>query len=109
MAMLVRLLIVVPVGLVLLLLALANRGPVTLVVDPLMTGTPLYSLTVPVFAALFAAIMIGIVLGGFATWFAQGRHRRAERQLRRENQRLAAEEKRLKTLLPATASLPATS
>jgi len=105
MATLLRLLIVLPVGLVLLLLALANRGPVTLAIDPLMTGAPLYAVPLPVFAALLGAVMVGVVLGGFATWFAQGRYRRAARQLRRENQRLASEEKRLRTMLPATASL----
>ena len=46
---------------------------------------------VPLFLVLFAVLLFGVVLGGVATWFAQGQHRRDERSWRRETERLNRE------------------
>lgn len=101
-----RLLILAPVALVAILLALANRGPVTLSLDPFVREAPALTVTLPVFVILFGAVMLGVVLGGVGTWLAQGRYRRSARHLRRENQKLNAEGERLRAMLPALASLP---
>jgi len=36
-------------------------------------------------------LLVGVLLGGTATWFAQGQHRKRERQWRREAQALNSE------------------
>jgi uncharacterized membrane-anchored protein YhcB (DUF1043 family) len=57
----------------------------------------------PLFVFFFATLAVGIVIGYIAAWLSQGSHRKAERQLRRENARLASERDRLKAEAPTTA------
>jgi hypothetical protein len=40
---------------------------------------------------LYVVLLIGVLLGGTASWFAQGAHRRRERHWRREAQHLSQE------------------
>ena len=102
-----KLLILVPVGAAIIGLAVINRAPVKLVYWPEQLGGEL-TLTLPLFAALMVALMLGVILGSTATWLAQGRHRRAERQYRREAERLKSESDRLKAMQPADGlALPA--
>ncbi len=68
--------ILVPVGIIVLALAVANRQPVTLSVPPDVNGEPLLSATLPLFALVFISILIGMVIGSCATWFKQGRYRK---------------------------------
>lgn len=101
-----RLLILGPVAVLIVLLCLANRQPVTLSFDPFASDVPLALVSVPLFVAMLGALMLGVILGGVGTWLAQGRYRRSARVLRREKERLEADTERLRTMLPATASLP---
>ncbi len=89
-------LILLPVAVIVVLLAVANRHAVTLSLDPFSRQAPEISLTVPLFALIFAAIMLGIVIGGIAAWLSQGKHRRLERRYRREARHLRAETERMR-------------
>jgi uncharacterized integral membrane protein len=89
-------LILLPVAIAVVLLAVANRGPVTISFDPFSGGTPEFAATVPLYAALLAALAVGVMIGGVASWLTQGKHRRARRQTQREAQRLRAETERLR-------------
>ena len=40
---------------------------------------------------LFVVLLIGVLLGGIASWFAQASHRRSEKHWRREAQQLGKE------------------
>lgn len=51
------------VAAVTVVLAVANRAPVTLTVDP-FGADPAYSLTLPLYAVIFAAVAAGVLLGG---------------------------------------------
>jgi uncharacterized integral membrane protein len=104
---LVNLLFVVPVALAIVILAVSNRQPVTLTLDPLGRGLLDMSVTVPLFAALFAALMAGVLLGGTAAWLLQARHRRLERMYRREAERLKGEAERLKAAVAPQTDIPA--
>jgi len=75
----IRLIILVPIGIVLIALALANRAPVTLSLDPFRPDQPAAAITVPLFVALFAALLVGLAIGGMAAWLGQGKWRRAAR------------------------------
>lgn len=88
---LVKFLIFVPIAIVVLLLAMANRAPTVFSFDPFSAGEPMFFLKAPLFVYLFAALILGVLLGGFGAWLAQGRHRRAARQLRIETSRLKAD------------------
>lgn len=69
---------------VLMPLGIANRQPVTLVLDPFgRIGTPL-AVSVPLSLLLFLVLLAGLLLGGFATWLGQGKWRHAARQKSRE-------------------------
>lgn len=86
----------VPVGVVLIVLSVANRQSVTLSLDPFNRTDPALSVTWPFFAFLFAAALIGIVLGAAITWFGQGRYRAEARRQKAEaaNWRSEAEKQR---------------
>ena len=84
-------LILFPIAILVVLLAVANRGPVTLSLDPFSREAPEIAFTVPLFALIFGAVMLGVILGGMAAWLAQGKHRRAERRYKREARRLRAD------------------
>ena len=73
-----KLLLIAPFAILFLIFAFANRHDVTVSFDPLASGeTPAYSIQARMFIVLTVAIMIGVVAGSVATWFGQGKHRRA--------------------------------
>lgn len=80
----IRLIILIPLGIVLVALALANRAPVTLSLDPFRPAEPMASTTVPLFVALLVTLLVGVAVGGVATWLGQGKWRRAARARARE-------------------------
>lgn len=92
-------LVLVPVGVILLVFAIANREPVRVVVDPLPGQYSLFEITAPLFIVLFLAAGLGVLAGGIATWFAQGRHRRAARHARADVERLRREAESLRAQL----------
>ena len=89
-------LVLLPVAILVVLLAVANRAPVQLSLDPFSQEAPEFATQVPLFAVIFASVMLGVVIGGMATWLAQGKHRRARRQYRREAQHLKLETERMR-------------
>jgi uncharacterized integral membrane protein len=99
-------LVLLPIAIVVVLLAVANRAPVTLSFDPFSKGPPQFSATLPLFALVFLSVMLGVLIGGVAAWLAQSKHRRLERRYRREARRLRDERERLRGR-PGGAGLPA--
>lgn len=77
---LVTVLILIPLAIVLVALAVANRAPVAFTIDPFNPGNPGLTLSLPLFVLLFAALALGLVVGSLATWFRQGRYRKAARR-----------------------------
>lgn len=70
-------LLIVPFG-------VANRHAVPLTLDPMHGLQSAFLLEVPLSGLLFAAFMVGLVLGGFVTWLTQGKWRRTARLRTRE-------------------------
>lgn len=73
-------LIVIPLAVILIALAVANRGMTAFTLDPFNPGNPALTFNAPLFALLFAAAAIGVLLGSAATWLRQGRYRKLARQ-----------------------------
>jgi uncharacterized integral membrane protein len=73
---LIWLLIAIPSAIFLVTLAVANRHAVRLVLDPFRPEAPVISMELPFYSYLFAALLLGVLLGGLATWFSQGHFRR---------------------------------
>lgn len=90
-------LVLLPIAVLIVLLAVANRNWVTLSLDPFSQDAPEFAMQLPLFAVIFAAVMVGVVIGGTATWLAQGRNRRERRQYRREASQLRGEAERLRS------------
>lgn len=89
------LLIAFPAAALLITLAVANRHSVRLVLDPFRPETPVLSVVMPFYGYLFGALLIGVLLGGTATWLSQGRWRRVARVRSGEAKRWQAEADRL--------------
>lgn len=54
----------IPVALAAIWLALANRQPVELSLDPFSQSTPALTVQMPLYLLLFIAILAGVLLGG---------------------------------------------
>lgn len=104
-------LVVIPVAIVLIALAVANRAPAAFTVDPFNPGNPALTLQLPLFVMLFLALAAGLLLGSFATWLNQGRYRREARAKSKEVHALIQEISQRKAAPPPAASTapPATT
>ena len=72
-------LVLVPLAIVILMFAVANREIVTVSFDPFSSTRPAASVSVPLFVLIFALVILGVIIGGIAAWLRQGKHRRAAR------------------------------
>jgi uncharacterized integral membrane protein len=77
-------LILVPLAVVIIAFAVANRQIVTVSFDPFSAERPAASLTLPLFALFIVLLVIGVLIGGTAAWLRQARWRRTARRLERE-------------------------
>ena len=89
----------IPLGIVLVLLSVANREWVTFSFDPTSTQAPALFVSLPLFVLLFAALAIGVFIGSSITWAKQGKHRKALREksfeankLRREKEQIVSDQ-----------------
>jgi len=73
-------LVLVLLGLIFIVFAVANRHLVTVSFDPFNSSNPSVGVTLPLFVVIIAVAIAGVVAGGSATWFRQRRWRRAARQ-----------------------------
>jgi len=89
------LLVAFPAAALLITLAVANRHAVRLVLDPFRPETPVLSVVLPFYGFLFGALLIGVLLGGTATWLSQSRWRRTARVRSGEARRWQTEADRL--------------
>lgn len=98
--------IIVPIAIVLIALAVANRSSVPFTLDPFNPGNPALTLQLPLFVFLFAAAAVGIVIGSCATWLKQGHYRKLARQRSAEAESLRAAQKKTLQSVPSGPSLP---
>ncbi|MGH6665325.1 MAG: LapA family protein [Pseudolabrys sp.] len=76
--------ILIPLAIVLVAFAVVNRQAVTVSFDPFSSASPAYVATLPLFLIVFAALILGVLIGGFAAWLRQAKHRRNARRLEAE-------------------------
>lgn len=76
----VTVVVIVPLAIVLIALAVANRTPVSFTMDPFNPGNPALTLQMPLFVFAFLVLVAGLLVGSVATWWKQGRYRRVARQ-----------------------------
>lgn len=102
---LVAALILVPLAIVIVALSVANRHAVTLSLDPFNADAPAAAIAMPLYVLIFAAIALGVLLGGVGTWLGQGRWRRQARTLKREAKSAGRDDR---SRAPTAAAIPAT-
>lgn len=73
-------LVILPLAILFVVFAVANRQVVTLSFDPFNSSDPALGVSLPLFAVIIAVAIFGVVAGGVATWFGQRHWRRAARQ-----------------------------
>ena len=103
--------VLIPLGLIFVVFAVANRHLVTVSFDPFNSSDPSVGLTLPLFIVIIAVAIAGVLAGGSATWFSQRHWRRAARQHEADARRARAHLADLRTgatpLRPDPQRLPA--
>ena len=93
---LVTALVLVPLAIVFVAFAVANRQAVVVSFDPFDHVHPALTRSLPLYALVLVLVIGGVVLGGVAAWLRQGKWRRAARLAEAEARGLRAEVERLK-------------
>jgi uncharacterized integral membrane protein len=90
--------ILVPLAVIIVIFAVANREIVAVSLDPFNSAHPAYVVKLPLFVLIFVLVAFGVVVGGFAAWLRQHRWRvrarRAEAEVRDLRVRLGVEQPR---------------
>ena len=73
-------LILVPLAVVIIVFAVANRQSVTVSFDPFSSTSPAYAATLPLFVVIFTVLIVGVLIGGTAAWIGQAGWRRLARK-----------------------------
>ena len=107
---LVTALIVVPLLIIFVTFAVANRASVTVTFDPFDSVEPAFAVKMPLFLLILTLIAFGIIVGGIVTWFGQRkwrvRARRAEREASDLREKLQSRQWPPQTQLPPAESAP---
>jgi uncharacterized integral membrane protein len=98
--------ILIPLAIVIVAFAVANRQIVTVSLDPFSSEHPASLLTLPLFALIIVLLILGVVIGGVAAWLRQAKWRRVARRLEREVGELRSEVASLKRSSGSVASVP---
>jgi len=93
--------ILIPLAIVIVGLAVANRTVVTVSFDPFSVNDPAFALRAPLFVLVFVLLITGVIIGGVASWLRQGRRRSTARRLEAELRATRAEIDRLRQQLAA--------
>jgi uncharacterized integral membrane protein len=84
-------LVILPLAILFVVFAVANRHVVTLSFDPFNSSDPGLGVTLPLFVVIIGVAIFGVIAGGIATWFGQRHWRRAARQNEAEARHARAE------------------
>ncbi|MEM6712946.1 MAG: lipopolysaccharide assembly protein LapA domain-containing protein [Pseudomonadota bacterium] len=82
---------VLPLAVIFIAFAVANRQVVRLSLDPVAADAPWFAVTTPLFVPIFAALILGVIVGGIAVWLTQGAYRKEARAKKAEAAKLARE------------------
>ena len=96
----------VPLAILIIVFAVANRAPVIVSLDPFGNVPPALSIELPLFVLLFVVAVLGVIAGGIGTWFGQSTYRRAARAAERELSAKRSEIERLRARSGPSETLP---
>jgi uncharacterized integral membrane protein len=93
--------ILVPLAVLIVGFAVANRQFVTISFDPFDASHPAYALTLPLFVIILLLVILGVIVGGIASWLRQHKWRASARRAAAQNRELSAEVAQLRRRLEA--------
>jgi uncharacterized integral membrane protein len=96
----VTIFILVPLAVLIVMFAVANREYITVSFDPFDSKNPAIAFKIPLFILIFLLVGVGVLVGGIAAWLRQ-------HNLRARARRAEADVKRLRIELEAERSLAA--
>jgi uncharacterized integral membrane protein len=88
---LVSALILVPLAIVLIAFAVANRESIIVSLDPFDQANPALSIRLPLFVLILIVVIAAVIIGGIAAWLRQSKWRRAARQAQAQVRELRAQ------------------
>ena len=92
-----RLVVFFPLAILLIVLSVANRHLVTIAFNPFQPDDQSLSVSLPLFLLFFIVLILGMVIGSFATWLSQGRYRKRARNEAQEAVKWAKEAEKQKS------------
>jgi uncharacterized integral membrane protein len=102
--------VLVPLAVIIVMFAVANREIITVSFDPFDSAHPAFALKMPLFLLIFVLVALGVMVGGIAAWLRQHRWRtrarRAEAEARDLRNRLDSGEPRRNVPAVVEASPP---
>ena len=87
---LVTAVVLVPLGIVIVMFAVANRQIIAISFDPFDSAQPALAVRMPLFIAIFVLVGLGVLIGGIAAWLKQHKWRIRARQAESEARDLRA-------------------
>ncbi|MCZ7661322.1 MAG: LapA family protein [Xanthobacteraceae bacterium] len=103
---LVAVLVLLPLGLLIVAFAVANRQRVPVSLDPFASDAPALTVSLPLFLLILGTLIAGVIVGGGASWL-RGERWGAGARAAGQAKRLRADNDALKRELEAAASAPA--
>ena len=96
-----------PIAVIVVSFAVANRQWITVSFDPFSKDAPFAAIDVPLWALFFCGVFFGLIAGWIACWFAQSKWRRSAKDTRKELVRSQAESSQLRreTMTPPDSML----
>ncbi len=94
--------VLVPLGALVVLFAVANRAPVVVSFDPFSGENSALAFSAPLFLVMFAAVILGVVIGGIASLLHRYRMWRAVRRAEEEAAQFKTEAENERRMREAT-------
>ena len=96
-----------PIAVIVVAFAVANRQWITVSFDPFSKDAPFAAIDIPLWALFFCGVFFGLIAGWIACWFSQSKWRRSAKDTRKELVRSQEEASQLRrnTVNPPDAML----
>src|SRR6476620_3502530 len=91
-----RALVLIPLAIIIVSLAVANRQNVVVSLDPFDRTQPAFSIVLPLYVLILILIIAGVVIGGIAAWLRQAKWRARARAAEARARDLKAENEMLR-------------
>lgn len=93
--------VLVPLAIVIVMFAVANREIITVSFDPFDTAQPAFAPKMPLFVMIFVLVGVGVLIGGIAAWLKQHKWRNRARRAEADVRRLRAELDAQRSIAPS--------